>query len=282
MSESENEFSLALVAPSTVGRARKQFPARRIPDSGFTLIELLVVIAIIAILASLLLPALSGAKEKAKRTGCASNLRQLFLAHALYLDDHAQKFITLEMASLPGDPDGGAVETYHRWAGKRGIAWDFDFTDRPLNPYVTAKQMSTTNDNGGVFPVFRCPSDTGSKKGRWEWDRFPTVFDQWGISYRYNSGALNNEGRKGLWNKKLTQVRNPTRVVLANDDPFDVYGFNWYGAWPAPMTYSYWHNRKELGWANLLFVDGHLQYLKATLNKPDFQHGPTWTVVYND
>ena len=112
---------------------------RQFPASGFTLIELLVVIAIIAILAGMLLPALSRAKEKAKTINCNNNLRQHALAFAMYADDHL-----------------GLYPVYEGWATIGGTTGRMDLASgrvpairRPLNVYVPSTEAwHCTSDKG--------------------------------------------------------------------------------------------------------------------------------------
>jgi prepilin-type N-terminal cleavage/methylation domain-containing protein/prepilin-type processing-associated H-X9-DG protein len=131
------------------GNISRGLPVYRKVKRAFTLIELLVVIAIIAILAAMLMPVLSHAKQKAQGSQCLSNGKQMMLAMIIYGSENNDFF--------PPNPDDGNVQPGYNWcsgqAGDKG-AQEFDpdvLSDPKLSLLISYL--------GGNVAVFRCPAD---------------------------------------------------------------------------------------------------------------------------
>ena len=255
---------------------------------AFTLIELLVVIAIIALLMGIMLPSLTKVKSQAKKIVCQTNVRQQLMAYKLYVIDHKGAFPTYY------PPNGGPVYssgTYGNWGGKEGTG--SSYKRRLLNPYIGRSSDVSLTTEEEVLKVFACPSDKGSgpdpvdptqPRGYMTAPYKPTFWDMFGCSYFPNAGARGSADEKEWMIKKKTHIiRNTGRFVVVADWSFSSLYFMAGSTGGLPWTYGYWHDKKEAGWGNVGFQDGHVGYLQGTLDEdnPDYQKGREWTFLHN-
>jgi prepilin-type N-terminal cleavage/methylation domain-containing protein/prepilin-type processing-associated H-X9-DG protein len=166
---------------------------------GFTLVELLVVIAIIAILAALLLPALSKAKERSKRTRCIANARQIAMASFMFADDHDDTFPIQPDDGLPVVEVGGHGTNFYDqlmpyvpqpavWLCPSTKEWPGRLMSYHMNGFII-----TTN--GFKQSAIRRPSDTllMGESGGTRWDQAYLRPDQSG-GYLYDRPQISHSG----------------------------------------------------------------------------------------
>src|SRR5436190_4673394 len=149
-------------------------------NSAFTLIELLVVIAITSILVAVLLPTLSQAKEKARRTACVSNLRQVNLAIRLYTDDCSDSLPVLPEPN----PYPNGVGAYYKQLVKGYLGL--------TGPALLSEK------------VFICPSDRILQA------QIGNAF----TSYTFNGYEVGPGAIARITGKKLGSIKNPGKAVL--------------------------------------------------------------------
>jgi prepilin-type N-terminal cleavage/methylation domain-containing protein/prepilin-type processing-associated H-X9-DG protein len=237
---------------------------RQINPKGFTLIELLVVVAIIALLLSILMPALNQVKQQAAQIPCGANMRAIAQAFHLYQEENGGYLVSSLAWFTPREMENHAQSPYGPGKGRDWVAC-------PINEHGTAfrgKDVATVEYevNGikagklwsyiGDEQAYHCPADKRALKT--------------GLGYRsYSMVATILSDYPPLVTdahsiEKMSEMKNPGSKYICVEETDEEWGWN-AGSWVIDITGQKWYD-PVAGWhtkgATLAFADGHVEKRK--------------------